>query len=65
MEITQNGDFFQSTCFKECNNMAVENFYKEFLLVIIWNKKHLLNQIVPTTYTLNKKVFVAATFEGL
>ena len=32
--------------------------------VITWNKEHLLKQVVPVTYTLEKK-FSVATFEGL
>ena len=29
-----------------------------------WNKKHLSKQVVITTYTLEKKIFAVATFEG-
>ena len=35
------------------------------LPVITWNKKFLKKRVVPVTYTLQKKFFAAATFEGL
>ena len=34
-------------------------------LVITWNKKHLLKQLATITYTLEKRFFAVATFEGL
>ena len=60
-------DFFRITCFKEHKNMTVEmnlkmtiNFYKrQCFPVITWNKKHLLKQVVPMTYTLEKRFFAA------
>ena len=72
-EITESTDFFQKTCFKESNNMAVEknikvtiNFYKkECFPVITWNEKHSSKQVSSITYALDKKKFAAATFEGL
>ena len=33
--------------------------------VITWSKKHPLKQAVPITWTLEKKLFAAAPFEGL
>ena len=33
--------------------------------VITWSKKHPLKQAVPITWTLEKKFFAAAPFEGL
>ena len=64
----KNADFFQNTCFKECSNMAVVlnflvtlNLYeKQWLLVIIWNKKHSSKQVVSMMYTLEKDFFPAA-----
>ena len=46
----------------QCYNKLYE---KQWLLVLIWNKKHSSKQVVPITYTLEKKFFAAATFEGL
>ena len=55
---------------QERNNMAVEKkevalkFYVRWCLsVITWYKKHLLKQVLPTTYTLDK-IFAAAAFEN-
>ena len=31
----------------------------------MWNKKHSRKQVLPISYTLDAKFFVAATFEGL
>ena len=47
-------NFFQNTCLKERNNMAVAiNMDKKSCLIIItWNKKHSSKQAVPITYTL-------------
>ena len=63
-------DFFQITCFKERKSwrdlMVWINFYKEQCLpVTTWNKKHLSKQLVTIAYTLEKKVFAVANFEGL
>ena len=42
------------------------NFYKkQGLPVITWKKKHSSKQAVSITYSLEKKVFAAAPFEGL
>ena len=42
------------------------NFYKnQCLPVITWKKKHSSKQAVLITYTLEKKVFAASTFEAL
>ena len=42
------------------------NYYeKECLLVITKNKKRLSQQVVPITFTLEKRVFAAITFRGL
>ena len=30
-----------------------------------WNKKHSSKQVASMTYTLDKNIFAAATFEGL
>ena len=38
---------------------------KKMFLVITWNKKHFSKQVVPIAYTLEKRIFAAATFEGL
>ena len=39
---------------------------KESLSVITWNKKHFWKEVVPITYTLEKRgFFAAATFKGL
>ena len=40
------------------------NFYEKCLPVITWNKEHSSEQAVPVTYTLEKSLFVAATFKG-
>ena len=64
-------DLFQNTCFTENNNMTVEKISKDKLLekyclpVITWNKKHSPKQVGSITYTLDKNVFSADTFEGL
>ena len=63
-------DFFQIICFKGNKNMVVEknfratiNFYKKLcLLVFKWNKKHLLMQVVPTTYTIMVAEMLQNTF---
>ena len=49
------------------NNLKVTtNYYeKKCLLVITKNKKHLSKQDLPITYILNKRVFVAVTFQCL
>ena len=49
------------------NNLKVmKNYYeKKCLPVITKNKKHSLKQVVPIAYTLEKRVFAAATFQGL
>ena len=68
-----NTEFFLIACFKENKNMAIEknrritiNFYKkQCLRVIIWNKKHLTEQVDPITYILGIKIFAVATFEDL
>ena len=42
------------------------NFYKKQCLSVITRKKnHSSKQAISITYTLEKKVFAAATFEGL
>ena len=38
---------------------------KKCLPVIIENIKHKSKQVIPVTYTLGKKVFAAAIFQGL
>ena len=66
-------DLFQNTSVKEHIDMAVEkalrvtiNFYKNSVLQLSHKKKkHSLKQVIPITYTLEKKLFVAAAFEGL
>ena len=49
------------------NNLKVTpNYYeKKFLLIIRKNKKHSSKQAIPITYTLKRRVFDAATFQGL
>ena len=49
------------------NNLKVmTNYYeKKCLLVITKNKRHSWKQFVSITYTMEKKVFAAATFHGL
>ena len=37
---------------------------KQCFPVIIWNKNHLSKEVVTITYTLEKKFFAVATFEG-
>ena len=50
----------------EKNTGIVRNFYKKLCLsVITWNKKHLLKQVVPITFTLGKTIFAVAAFECL
>ena len=42
------------------------NYYeKECLLVITKNKKRLSKQVVPITFTLEKRIFAAIIFQGL
>ena len=58
----------QITCFKQYKSMAVEknlrvttNFYKKHcLLLVTWNINNLLKQVVPITYTLEKRFFEVA-----
>ena len=38
---------------------------EQCLPVVTWNKKHSWKQIATITYTLEKKLFGIATFEGL
>ena len=46
------------------NFIGAINFYeKQWLLVLIWNKKHLSKQSVSKTYILEKKFLAAATFK--
>ena len=49
------------------NNLKViTNYYeKKYLLVITKNKKHSSKQFVSITYTLEKRVFAAATFQSM
>ena len=49
------------------NNLKVTaNYYEtKCLLVITKNKKHLSKQVAPIAYTLEKRVFAVATFQGL
>ena len=62
-----------NTCFKEWNTMVVGKalritiiFHKKQCLPLITRKKkHSLKQTVSVPCTLEKKVFAAATFEGL
>ena len=50
----------------EKNTGIVRNFYRKLCLsVITWNKKHLLKQVVPITFTLGKTIFAVAAFECL
>ena len=61
-------DLFQITCLKKHNNMAVVknlgvmiNFYKKHCLTVVaWNKNNLSKQVVPVTYTLEKRFFAVA-----
>ena len=39
-------------------------YKKQCLPVITWNKKQLLKQVIPITFTLGKKFFAAAAFES-
>ena len=50
-----------------CENFHVTiNFYeKQWLLVLIWNKKHSSMQAVLKTYPPENKFLAPATFEGL
>ena len=43
----------------------MKNNALQCLPVSTWNKKYLWKQIVIITYTLEKKLFAVATFEGL
>ena len=45
--------------------LTVEFYGTWCLPVITWNKKHSSKQVLPKTYTMDKKSFAAATFEGL
>ena len=49
------------------NNLKLmTNYYEiKYLLVITKNKKHSSKQAVPITYTLEKKIFAAATLKDL
>ena len=66
----KNTNLLQITCFKEHKNMTVEknlsvtiNFYKKHcLLVVTWNKNNLSKQVVPITYTMEKRFFTVAIF---
>ena len=49
----------------EIKDVTVKFYGKWCLPVIIWYKKHSLKEVLTTTYTLNKKFFVAATFADL
>ena len=61
-------DLFQITCLKKHKNMAVVknlgvmiNFYKKHCLTVVaWNKNNLSKQVVPVTYTLEKRFFAVA-----
>ena len=41
-----------------------KDFKKQYLPVIIWNKKYLSNQVVPITCKLRKMFLAVATFGG-
>ena len=67
---------FRNTCFKDLNTMAVgkalkvtitfiKKYSKKIYLVIKWSKKISLEQFVPITYTLENKLFAAATSADL
>ena len=49
------------------NNLKVttDSYERKCLLVITKNKKHSSKQVVPITYTLEKRVFAVATFQSL
>ena len=48
------------------NKVTVKFYGKLCLPVITWYKQHSSNQVLPTTYTLDRKVFaVPVTFEDL
>ena len=61
-------DLFEIICSKKHKNMAVVknlgvmiNFYKKHCLTVVaWNKNNLSKQVVPVTYTLEKRFFVVA-----
>ena len=45
--------------------VIINVYKKQCLAVITWKKNHSSKQAVSITYTLEKKVFAAVTFEGL
>ena len=49
------------------NNLKVttKKYEKKCLLFITKNKKYSSTQVIPITYTLEKRVFAVATFQGL
>ena len=48
------------------NNLKVTtNYYEKKCLLVITKNKHSSKEVVPITYTLEKLVFAAATFQGL
>ena len=50
-----------------CKNFRaiVNNFKKQYFPVLIWNKKHFWMQVAPIKFTLEKRFFAVANFEGL
>ena len=60
------GDTPMHTISSENDLKVMINYYeKECVLVITKNKKRSSKQVVPITYTLEKRVFAAVTFQGL
>ena len=57
-------------CFEESMKMVVEKnlrvmadiYKKQCIPIITWNKKYLSKQVVPITYTLEKRFFAVPTF---
>ena len=50
---------------KQTNRIPINFCKKDCLPVITKNKKHSSKQVVPITYTLEKKIFAAVIFEHL
>ena len=57
-------------CFEESMKMVVEKnlrvmadiYKRQCIPIITWNKKYLSKQVVPITYTLEKRFFAVPTF---
>ena len=64
--LTRGVDTPMHTMSSQSNLKVTTNCYeKKCPLVMTKNKKHSLKQFVPITCTLEKRVFAAATFQGL